>query len=127
LTAALEELIAAYSSRLGIKVEAEIEPLRMEPAAELAVLRIAQEGLANAVKHARAATVRLGLHGRDGYAELTVSDDGRGFELGVNGASEGLGLRLMRERAEELGGSLSVSASPGEGSVVIASIPLASN
>jgi signal transduction histidine kinase len=123
LVPALEELASTYSARLGVKVDAELEPIRLQPAAELAVLRIAQEGVANAVKHARATNIKLGLHRRDGLADLTVSDDGGGFDPSANGAVEGLGLRLMRERVEELGGSLSISSRPGEGSVVVASIP----
>ena len=123
LLPALEELASAYSVRLGVKIDAELEPVRMQPAAELAALRIAQEGIANAVKHARATNIKLELHRTDGHADITVSDDGGGFDPGANGAAEGLGLRLMRERVEELGGSLKISSRPGEGSIVVASIP----
>jgi signal transduction histidine kinase len=123
LVPALEELASSYSVRLGVKVDAELEPLRMQPAAELAALRIAQEGVANAVKHARATNIKLGLHRMDAHADITVSDDGGGFDPSANGAVEGLGLRLMRERVEELGGTLKISSRPGEGSIVVASIP----
>src|SRR5260370_41137636 len=95
--AALEELAPNYSARRGIKVDADLEPVTMAPAAEVAALRIAQEGLANAIKHAHATTIRLGMHRRGHLAEITVSDDGRGFV--PNGNGPGLGLRLMRGRA----------------------------
>lgn len=125
LIPALEELTASYLQRLGIKIDADLESVPMTPAAELAALRIAQEGLANAIKHADATTIRLSMHSRGRLAEITVSDDGRGFDPGANGADHGLGLRLMRERVEELGGSLTVGSQPGAGTVVTATLPVA--
>jgi signal transduction histidine kinase len=123
LIGALEELASTYAARLGVKVDADLESLRLEPAGELAALRIAQEGLANAVRHAHATTIKLGLHQRDGNVEVTVSDDGQGFGPTTNGAVEGMGLRMMRERVEELGGSLTITSEPGAGTMVSASIP----
>jgi signal transduction histidine kinase len=94
----------------------------MAPAAEVAALRIAQESLANAIKHAHATTIKLGMHRRGEHAEITVSDDGRGFV--ANGKSQGLGLRLMRERVDELGGSLAIESREGEGTTVAATLPV---
>ena len=122
LVAALQELVTTYSARLGIKVSADLEPVAMAPAAELAALRIAQEGLANAIKHAHASTIRLAMHRRGDIAEITVSDDGQGFV--PNGNGSGLGLRLMRERVDELGGSLTIESREGSGTVVSATLPL---
>jgi signal transduction histidine kinase len=122
LVAALEELASNYSARLGIKVDADLEPVAMALAAEVAALRIAQEGLANAIKHANATTIRLGMHRRGELAEITVSDDGRGFV--PNGNGQGLGLRLMRERVDELGGSLTIESREGEGTTVSATLPV---
>jgi signal transduction histidine kinase len=122
LVAALEELASNYSARLGIKVDADLEPVTMAPAAEVAALRIAQEGVANAIKHAHATTIRLGMHRRGDLAEITVSDDGRGFV--PNGNGQGLGLRLMRERVDELGGSLTIESHEGEGTTVSATLPM---
>jgi signal transduction histidine kinase len=122
LLAALEELASNYSARLGIKVDADLEPVPMAPAAEVAALRIAQEGLANAIKHAHATTIRLGMHRRGDLAEITVSDDGQGFI--PNGNGQGLGLRLMRERVDELGGSLTIESQEGKGTTVSATLPV---
>ncbi len=119
----LRDLASTYSERLGINVELDLEPLRMEPAAELAGLRIAQEGLANAVRHAQARTIRLELHGREGRANITISDDGHGFDPKANGTTKGLGLRLMRERVEEMGGTLDITSDEATGTVVAASLP----
>jgi two-component system, NarL family, sensor histidine kinase LiaS len=123
LVAALEELASNYSARLGIKVDADLEPVSMAPAVEVAALRIAQEGLANAIKHAHATTIRLAMHRRGELAEITVSDDGHGFV--PNGNGQGLGLRLMRERVDELGGSLAIESREGEGTTVTATLPVA--
>lgn len=123
LVPALEELVSTYTTRLGVKVQADLEPAPMRPAAELAALRIAQEGLANAIKHAQAKTIRLSLRRNGADAEITVADDGRGFDASVNGAAPGLGLRLMRERVEELGGSLTIDSRAEHGTVITASLP----
>jgi signal transduction histidine kinase len=123
LVPALDELVSTYATRLGIKVDADLEPVRMAPAAELAALRIAQEGLANAIKHAQATSIKLALHRNGSGAEIAVTDNGRGFEVSSNGASKGLGLRLMRERIEELGGSFMVQSDAGEGTVLRAILP----
>jgi signal transduction histidine kinase len=124
LVPALEELASTYSARLGVRVDADLEPVSMAPAADLAALRIAQEGLANAIKHAHATTIRLGMHRRGDVAEITVSDDGQGFIPNGNGARQGLGLRLMRERVDELGGSLTIDSREGEGTTVSATLPV---
>jgi signal transduction histidine kinase len=124
LVPALEELASTYSARLGIKVDADVEPVGMAPAAELAALRIAQESLANAIKHAHATTIRLAMHRRGDVAEITVSDDGKGFNPNGHGARQGLGLRLMRERVDELGGSLTIGSREGEGTTVSATLPV---
>jgi signal transduction histidine kinase len=123
LVPALEDLAAVYEARFGVDVKTDLEAVAMSPAVELAALRIAQEGFANAVRHAQPKTIRLALHGADGRAELVIADDGQGFEPGTNGSGERLGLRLMRERVEELDGTLAVSSRPGEGTVLSASLP----
>jgi signal transduction histidine kinase len=123
LVPALEELASTYALRFGVEVDARLDPVAMSPAAELAALRIAQEGLANAVKHARATTMRLELHRADGHALIIVSDDGQGFDAGANGSVGRLGLRLMRERVEELKGTLKITSAPGQGTVIEAALP----
>jgi two-component system NarL family sensor kinase len=123
LVPALDELVSTYATRLGIKVDADLVPVRMAPAAELAALRIAQEGLANAIKHAQATSIKLALHRNGSSAEIVVTDNGRGFEVSSNGATNGLGLRLMRERIEELGGSFMVQSDAGGGTVLRAILP----
>jgi signal transduction histidine kinase len=119
LAAALGDLRERYRPQ-GLDVTAEVPPLPDLPAAvEVAVYRIVQEALTNVVRHAGASTcvVSLALDG----AALTVSvvDDGRG----VGSSPAGVGMASMRERAEELGGTLAVESSP-RGTAVTARLPL---
>jgi signal transduction histidine kinase len=121
LVPALAELCEAYEVRAGVSVQAELELVALGPAGEQAVLRIAQEGLSNAVRHSEADRIRLRLRPAAGGAELTVADNGRGFDGRANG--HGLGLRLMAERVRELGGSLTVDSAPGRGTELRVLLP----
>ncbi|MFC6079909.1 sensor histidine kinase [Sphaerisporangium aureirubrum] len=124
LIPALEELCRAYESRLGITVRTALEEVCLPPAAEHALLRLTQEALGNAVKHGAPGTVDVRLHGTPGEVRLRIADDGRGFDPSHPPPSHGMGLRLMRERVEELGGVFSVTSGPAGGTVVTASVPL---
>jgi signal transduction histidine kinase len=123
LTAALRELCAAYRERLGVAVSADTEPLLLPTALEHALLRVAQEALANAVKHAGAATIGLRLQASDGTVVLEVTDDGSGIDPDTDGRTAGLGLRAMRERMREQGGTLQVRPGQHRGTTVLAMIP----
>lgn len=94
-------------------------------AVESAVYRIVMEALTNVLRHAdaRCAWVRIKIQA--GELHLEVQDDGRGLVKGAShDARRGVGLHSMRERAEELGGSLEVAAPPSGGTSIRASIPL---
>ncbi len=96
---------------------------RLPAGVEVAAYRIAQEALTNAVRHAEATVVRIGLHLGPDCLEVCVADDGHGRLTPRPG---GVGLRSMRERAEEIGGELTLTAVPGVGTTVRARLPLAS-
>ncbi|MEW9553196.1 ATP-binding protein [Nonomuraea sp. NPDC050783] len=118
LVPALEELCRAYETRLGVRVEAALEEVALEAAAEHAVLRLVQEALGNAVKHAAPTTVSVRLgRGADGGVTVSVSDDGTGFDPAGVAGRHGMGLALMRERVAELGGRLSIDS--GEGGTIV--------
>jgi signal transduction histidine kinase len=109
----------AAGVRVAVEAPAALPPL---PAAvEVAAYWIVQEALTNVVKHARAraATVRLAL--ADGALAVEVVDDGAGLAAG---APIGVGLRSMRERAEELGGACTIEPGPAGGARVVARLPL---
>jgi len=119
LLPALEELCAAYRDRLGIAVEADLEPVTLGPAAEPAVLRVVQEAFANAVKHARPSRIALRLcDAGGGRVLLSVRDDGVGFDPARAARRHGMGLDLMRERVAEQGGELELESAPGEGTTI---------
>ncbi len=86
---------------------------------EEALLRVAQEALHNALRHAAAATVRIGLWRSGPATVLEVSDDGRGFNpSAVRRAGRHLGLVSMRDRAAAVGGTLTVRSEPGKGATI---------
>lgn len=105
-------------------IEGAAEIDNLNPAVCLTALRIAQEALTNAAKHAQNATKATVHLKREGsWLTLTISDDGMGFEVGAAGT--GIGLVSMRERAEDIGGTFSVVSSPGGGVIVTATLPTA--
>jgi len=92
---------------------------RLPPELERGLLRIAQEALANALRHAGASRVDVELRANGSRIEVSVADDGCGFEPEEAAArSRRLGLTSMRERAEALGGRLSIDSEPGRGTTV---------
>jgi signal transduction histidine kinase len=123
LIPALEELSRAYRERLGVTVDADLDPVALAPPVEHAVLRIVQEALANAVKHAQPNRVRLRLHHQDRQVAVTIADDGAGFDPSLAEQRHGMGLELMRERVAELGGSFQLDSTPGQGTTVQVLLP----
>jgi signal transduction histidine kinase len=123
LPAALEELAMAYSTRLGITVTADVAPVALDAPIEHALLRIAQEALANAVRHGDARTVTLSLRPVGDRVELLIADDGKGFEPAETATQHGLGLRLMDERVHELHGAMSLESAPGHGTRIQVRLP----
>jgi signal transduction histidine kinase len=116
---ALGEGFGAAGLDVSVELRGELDGL---PAAvEVAALRVATEALHNAVRHAGASRVRLGVERVDDAVEITVADDGRGLPAVP---VPGVGLASMRERAEELGGTCVVVPGQGGGTSVLATLPL---
>jgi signal transduction histidine kinase len=82
----------------------------------IAFYRIAQESLNNIVKHSQATEASIHLTVEGEQARLRIRDNGRGFRL--EGASSGLGLGTMRERAQIIGASLELVSEPGQGTEI---------
>jgi signal transduction histidine kinase len=123
LVGALQRRLEAVEERLGMEVRLLVEQeTEMPTPMEEDLYRIAQEALNNALKHATATAVivRLCIDGK-GVA-LEVADNGQGFDLDIASDVGGMGLINMRERAERLGGSLTILSASGEGTKVIVSI-----
>lgn len=126
-SASLQQYLQRFSQTHQIQTKLEISPETpdgvFEPAVAVQLLRIIQEALTNARKHAHATHVRVSLAARDGTTEVTIADDGQGFDPGqVEG--DGFGLRFMRERAQAVGGSLQVHSAAGRGTSVLVQVPL---
>ncbi len=119
LAAALEGVGARFDT-LGVKVTADGLP-RLAPVVESAAYRIAVEALTNAARHSGATSAKVQLRRAGHDLLLTVTDDGCGLSAD---AAEGTGLRSMRERADELGGTCEMAAEPGRGTRVDARLPL---
>lgn len=130
----LEPALRWYADRqaalAGLQAEVRADPLarRLDPAIEIHCFRIAQEAIANVVKHAKARTVTVEVRQDDDQLHLSVRDDGVGFDVAsvreqaVRGAN--LGLLGMEERATLAGGGLQFHAAPGQGTEVQAWFPL---
>jgi two-component system, NarL family, sensor histidine kinase DegS len=130
LRRALDEYVSQFGDRAAVSAtftarddsEADLPPM-----AEVQILRIVQEALANVRKHARASNVSVELWHADQSWHVAVQDDGVGFDpRGVAPGERGrsLGLHIMRERAESVGGQLSIETMPGGGTRVHARVPV---
>lgn len=133
--AALDELglvaaLRAYVSRcrgdhgLDVSLTVATDSLRLAPAVETTLFRIAQEALTNAARHASAEHIEVRLACEPGQVVLEVCDDGRGFVHRAPVAGAHLGLWSMQKRVEQFGGGLFIDSAPGRGTLVRAWIPL---
>ena len=122
LVAALKQMANETASGTDISVDFQFEGAskRLRPDLEHNFLRVAQEAMTNAIKHAAPRNITLDLRFQNGLVVLSVRDDGRGFDTtGPFSPNNGhFGLAGMRDRAEQLGGSLAVISHPGEGTLV---------
>jgi signal transduction histidine kinase len=129
LAEAITQLCARWAEVAGVRVGCTVRgPVRrFRPQVEVVALRVVQEALANAGKHAEAGEVTVTVEYRAAELRLVMRDDGRGFDPRgprPNGhSSGGFGLDTMRERVASVGGTLSVSSAPGAGATVIAALP----
>ena len=124
LAAALEDMLAPLEAR-GIETGLEIEEgLALGIEREALCFRVAQEAVRNALKHSGAAHVTVALGRAGDGAELTVTDDGRGFDPASAGAEEGhIGTELLRDLAAEADGEISIDSVPGRGTRIALSLP----
>jgi PAS domain S-box-containing protein len=121
LSAALAWLVDGFARRSGLAVDLAVDASlgRLPEAVELALYRVAQEGLGNVHRHAGSATARVALARAGDAATLRVEDRGRGLA----GTPEGVGIAGMRERLAPLGGHLAIASSE-RGTVVTATVPI---
>ena len=130
LKALLSQLAEAATSRARIPVTVQGVPhCSLPPEVQVALYRIAQEALNNVVKHAEAKHAEVNLQSaacsseegpsQTTMVELSVTDDGHGFDpQNLPGGSRGLGLSIMRERAEAVGAAVQIESQPGQGTCI---------
>ena len=123
LAEALNDLATTYSERLDISVTTAITTVSLQPEAEHALLRITQEALSNAVRHAHATRIALSLTPIEWGITLLISDNGDGFLVDEHQKQHGLGLRLMQERIRELHGTFTLHTAPGQGTEITVYLP----
>lgn len=121
----LPEALRTFLTRAGtgdVELRLDVpDPLpQLSAAAEVVIYRIVLEAVTNVLRHARATTCAVAIVAEDGGVVVDVVDDGIGITSDI---TEGVGLRSMRERAGELGGSCSVTSSPGSGTRVRVTLP----
>ncbi len=131
LRTALYNYVEEWAERSRIAVDfhsSGFEDVRLPFAHETALYRIAQEALTNVLKHSHADRVSVILERRADHVLVVVEDNGRGFDVEALAATQAsgrnLGLLGMRERAELLGGTLNVEATPGVGTSIFVRIPV---
>lgn len=125
LPEALAEVAQQWSKLNNIPLEVTVvgEVLPLHPEIEVALLRTAQEALANVAKHAQASRAGLTLSYMGDVVTLDVRDDGVGFEATGDGRGSGFGLIAMRQRVSRVAGTLTVESEPGGGTAISARIP----
>jgi signal transduction histidine kinase len=128
LHSALEQYAEVFTQRTGIRTSFILHGLRrrLPGSVESSLYRIAQEALTNVWKHAEAREVRVTLCVEDHFSSLEVCDDGKGLtpEVASNSEAEHLGLVTLRERAELVGGELTIDGSLNAGTTIRVRVPL---
>lgn len=122
LCPALEILCTEFAEGSGLVVEVDLQPVRLEPGAELTVFRLVQEALTNITKYAQASRVHVRLKVDDDQAWISVTDDGVGFDPHQIVRSSH-GLLGMRYRVESVLGQLRLDTAPGRGTTISAHLP----
>jgi two-component system NarL family sensor kinase len=130
LGAALSWLARTLEQRTGLKVELALDALdeRLDPDLETLVFRLVQEALTNVLRHSGVDRAQVAVRRSGEILELRIADAGRGFDSEAafdgGGAATGSGLRGMRDRLELFGGRLELASAAGQGTHILAVVPL---
>ena len=124
LTEYLHDFSEIRKIPVDLKVQAP-EAVRFSPREEIQLIRIIHEALTNVFKHARASKCTLNFERDGNFSKVTIEDNGDGF-VPMQGQGKVLhfGLKTMRERAEGVGGKLTIESAPGKGTKVVVTLPL---
>jgi signal transduction histidine kinase len=126
LVATLEILAREFAAQSGVKVHCALSPVKLDATTELVIYRLVQEAITNITKYAKARNVWVGLSAREGQVEVSVRDDGVGFDTHAK-SNAAYGLMGMRFRVESEGGTLRVVSAPGQGTLIQMTLPESAN
>jgi two-component system sensor histidine kinase DegS len=115
----------AFKEQSGLDINLSVtgNERRLEPYLEVMLFRAIQELLGNAARHSQATSVKIMLDLGEDRVRVSVDDNGRGFDPDLVHQSNSLGLKLIRERAEMLGGNFEVDSSIGKGARISFAVP----
>jgi PAS domain S-box-containing protein len=120
----LRQRLEVVEKRAGMQYQLFGTAVALPVGLEDGLYRIAIEALNNVLKHANASVVQVNFKADDGKILLEVTDDGCGFDLQAASVKGGVGLKSMRERSEKLGGKLTISSTPGSGTLLRVIMPM---
>ena len=125
LSPTLKRYVEAFKEQTSMDVRLSVTGMerRMESYQEVMIFRAVQELLGNAARYSQASQVRVALDMGDNMVKLLVEDDGKGFDTDLLEERPSLGLKLIRERVEMMGGFMEVSSDAGQGTRVVLQIP----
>ena len=125
LRAYLEKYQANYGIRTELAISDGVAEDTFEPAAGVHLLRVVQEALSNSRRHGGARNVKVIVGMNDSGAHLIITDDGTGFDNSRHGGGDGghFGLTFMRDRMQQIGGSMEIDSRPGTGTVLRLDVP----
>ncbi|MEP6721468.1 MAG: CHASE3 domain-containing protein [Variovorax sp.] len=126
LVASLEILGREFGDRSGVQIDLALEPVLLDEARQLTVYRMVQESLTNISKYAQATEATIVLKNYGNHVIVEVTDNGKGFEPGMTRPSTH-GLAGMRHRVQAASGKLTVTSAPGQGTRLMAMIPVQRN
>jgi len=126
LSIALEEFCEEFKKSQGVFVEFEglVDDSRLDVTAATCLYRIAQESMRNASTHGQATRIGVSLQIKEDFIQLRVEDNGSGFFSEPNHRKKGLGVTSMTERIRLVNGTFSLTSQPGQGTEMIARVPL---
>ena len=126
LVPTVRKYVDAFKDQTGIEVGLTVTGTerRLEPYLEVMIFRAIQELLGNAARHSQAASVKLQIDLGSDLVRVGVDDNGRGFDPDAASNGSNLGLKLIKDRAEAMGGSFSIDSALGRGARVVFTIPV---
>ncbi|MFZ6028422.1 MAG: sensor histidine kinase [Chloroflexota bacterium] len=125
LSPTISRYVEAFKEQSGIDVRVMISGLeqRLESYLEVMIFRAVQELLGNVSRHSQASQVKMQIDATDSTVKVSVEDNGRGFDVEALGEQGGMGLKVIRDRVEMLGGMMEVNSAIGQGARILFQVP----